>query len=97
MLLVFWIRYLKASQKGHTDERCKSKFNPKLHPKAKNFNTQIAEQTFSWFARFKHIGRHMAKETYWIFVLGVFHMRNKIYLHRHHTKRGVKRSQIVLN
>ena len=81
--------------KGHTDERCKSKFNPKLHPKAKNFNTQIAEQTFSWFARFKHIGRQMAKETYWILILGLFHERNKIFLHRRHIKKGVKRSHIV--
>ena len=81
--------------KGHTDERCKSKFNPKLHPKAKSFNTQVAEQTFSWFARFKHIGRHMAKETYWILILGLFHERNKIFLHRRHNKKGVKRSHIV--
>ena len=82
--------------KGHTDERCKSKFNPKLHPKAKSCNTQGAEQTFSWFARFKHIGRHMAKETYWILILGLFHERNKIFLHRRHTKKGVKRSHIVV-
>ena len=81
--------------KGHTDERCKSKFNPKLHPKAKSFNTQVAEQTFNWFARFKHIGRHMAKETYWILILGLFHERNKIFLHRRHNKKGVKQSHIV--
>ena len=76
---------------GHTDERCKSKFNPKLHPKAKLFNTQVAEQTFSWFSRFKHIGRHMGRVSYWIFIIGLFHERNKICLEKNKIKRGRKR------
>ena len=69
--------------RGHTDKRCKKKFNVKLHRQAKNYNTQVAEQTFSWFPRFKHTGRHMARESYWVFIVGVFHERNKITLARH--------------
>ena len=79
--------------KGHSDERCKKKFNPKLHPKAKHFNTQVAEQTFSWFSRFKHIGRNMGLESFWILVLGLFHERNKICLQRHKARRGRKRKK----
>ena len=41
--------------RGHTDARCKAKFDPKKHPLAKQFNTQLAAQTSSWFAKFKHI------------------------------------------
>ena len=78
--------------KGHTDKRCTTKFNHKRHLVAKEFNTQVAEQTFSWFARFKYIGRHMARESYWIFILGLFHERNKIFAFRHQAKRGVKRT-----
>ena len=78
--------------KGHTDKSCRINFSPKRHPVAKEFNTQVAEQTFSWFARFKHIGRHMSRESYWIFSLGLFHERNKIFAFRHQAKRGVKRT-----
>ena len=73
--------------RGHTDPRCKAKFNSKKHKQAKNFNTQVAEQTFSWFSRFKHIGRHMGMESYWILILGLFHERNKICTNRHHARR----------
>ena len=78
--------------RGHTDARCKAKFDPKKHPLAKSFNTQVAEQTFSWFASFKHICRYMAKESYWIFVIGMFHERNKINLKRQSASRQ-KREQ----
>ena len=80
--------------RGHTDPRCKSKFNSKKHKQAKNFNTQVAEQTFSWFSRFKHIGRHMGMESYWILILGLFHGRNKICTNRHHTRRSRKRKRV---
>ena len=80
--------------RGHTDPRCKSKFNSKKHKQAKNFNTQVAEQTFSWFSRFKHIGRHMGMESYWILILGLFHERNKICTNRHHARRSRKRKRV---
>ena len=73
--------------RGHTDIRRKKKFNAKLHRQAKKFNSQVAEQTFSWFSRFKHIGRHTARESYWDFILGLFHGRNKITLARHKARR----------
>ena len=34
--------------RGHTDPRCKLKFDPKKHPLAKEFNTQVAEQKNAW-------------------------------------------------
>ena len=43
--------------RGHIDPRCKENFDPKKHPLAKFFNMVVAEQTFSWFRKFKHIGR----------------------------------------
>ena len=33
--------------RGHTDIRCKKKFNAKLQRQAKKFNTEVAQQTFS--------------------------------------------------
>ena len=35
--------------RGHTDSRYKSKFNPKKHKQATNFNTQVAEQPLAGF------------------------------------------------
>ena len=68
--------------RGHKDPSCKELFNPKNHPIAKFLNTQVAEQTFSWFHLFKHIGRNMNQERYWIFVFGMFHERNKVTIRR---------------
>ena len=64
--------------RGHTDPRCKKMFNPKKHPLAKDFNTQVAEQTFSWFGKYKHIGRYMMLESYWVLIIGMFNERNQI-------------------
>ena len=64
--------------KGHSDARCKKLFNPRNHPLAKTFNTQVAEQTFHWFAKFKHIGRHMSLVSYWVFIIGLLNERNLI-------------------
>ena len=66
--------------KGHTDPRCKKLFNPKNHPLACTFNTQIAEQTFAWFAKYKHIGRHMSLVSYWVFIIALLNERNLICL-----------------
>ena len=63
--------------RGHTDPRCNKMFNPKKHPLAKDFNTQVAEQTFSWFGNYKHIGRYML-ESYWVLIIGMFNERNQI-------------------
>ena len=68
--------------KGHKDPRCKQKFDPKKHPIATNLNTQVAEQAFSWFSLYKHIGRYMNQERYWVFVIGMLHERNKVTLRR---------------
>ena len=73
-----------------------NKFNAKLHRQAKTFNTQVAEQTISWFSRFKHIGRHMARASYWVFILGLFHERNKITKARHKAKRDRPKRKIGL-
>ena len=67
--------------KGHKDPKCKKMFDPQKNNITKNVNIQVAEQTFSWFSRFKHIGTYMNYERYWIFVLGLLHERNKISLH----------------
>ena len=71
----------------------KKLFGPKKDERVRNVNTQVAEQTFSWFAEFRHIGRYMNKVSYWIFVIGIFHMRNLITIRRlkirQRRKRGV--------
>ena len=72
--------------RGHTDPRCSAKFDPKKHPEAKNFNTQVAEQTFSWFSMFKHIGRYMGLISYCVFILGQSHERNKVCVARQKTR-----------
>ena len=76
--------------RGHTDPRCKLKFDPKKHPLAKEFNTQVAEQTFSWFGKYKHIGRYMMLESYWVFIIGLFNERNQICVEKQNV-RGVWR------
>ena len=68
--------------KGHKDPRCQKLFDSKKNKVTKNVNTQVAEQTFSWFSLYKHIGRYMNFEKYWIFVIGLLHERNKICIHR---------------
>ena len=68
--------------KGHVDPNCKKQFNANKHPIIKDVNTQVAEQIFSWFSMFKHIGRYMIRGRYWIFVLGLLNGRNKITLGR---------------
>ena len=79
--------------KGHVDPRCKKLFDPKKDKRVRNVNTQVAEQTFSWFSCIKHIGRYMNKVSYWIFKIGIFNMRNLITLRRiklrQRRKRGV--------
>ena len=54
-------------------------FDPKKHPLAKDFSTQVAEQTFSWFGKYKHIGRYMMLESYWVLIIDMFNERNQIY------------------
>jgi len=80
---------------GHIDPRCKEKFDPKKHPVAKFFNTEVAEQTFSWFGKFKHIGRYMSLTSYWVFLIGVFNERNLIILAKQkiQARRGKKRKR----
>ena len=68
--------------KGHSDKRCKDKFDPKKHPLAKDFNTTVAEQTFSWFHRYKHIGRYMGLVSYCVFIIGHLNERNLICVSR---------------
>ena len=81
--------------RGHTDTRCKEKFNPQKHPLAKHFNTQVAEQTFSWFSKFKHIGRYMSLTSYWVFLIGLFNERNLIFVakQRIQARKGKKRKR----
>lgn len=79
--------------KGHKDPRCKKFFDPKKNKVTKNVNTQVAEQTFSWFSLFKHIGRYMNYERYWIFVLALLHERNKISIHRRKARETRKKRQ----
>ena len=64
--------------RGQSNPRCKKMFDPKKHPLAKDFNTQVAEQTFSWFGKYKHIGRYMMLESYWVLIIGMFNERNQI-------------------
>ena len=69
--------------KGHKDPRCKIKFNAKKNSRAKAYNTMIAEQAFSWFSLFKHMGRYMNRARYWIFIIGIIHERNNITRNRY--------------
>ena len=42
--------------RNHISPVCKELFSPaKLKADNPDFNTQVAEQTFSWIARYKHI------------------------------------------
>ena len=77
--------------KGHVDPRCKKRFDPKKNKLLRNVNTQVAEQTFSWFACFKHIGRYMNRVSYWIFIIGLFHFRNVITVRRSEIRQRRKR------
>ena len=74
--------------KGHTDPRCKKLFNPMTHPIATTFNTQVAEQTFHWFSRYKHIGRHMSLISYWVFIISLLNERNLISISKQHVRRN---------
>lgn len=83
--------------RGHTDARCKEMFDPKKHPQAKDFNTQVAEQTFTWFGKYKHIGRYMGLVSYWVLVIGVFNERNLVSVSKQRVRstRGLKRKKVV--
>ena len=82
--------------RGHTDARCKEKFDPKKHPLAKSFNTQVAEQTFSWFGKYKHIGRYMMLISYWVFIIGAFNERNLVCVakQKEKAKKRLKRKRV---
>ena len=78
---------------GHTDARYRERFNPKKYPPAKDLNTQVEEQTFSWFSKFKHMGRYMGLESYWVFIVGLINERNQICVHRQGTRSSRKRKR----
>ena len=82
--------------RGHTDERCKEMFDPKKQLQAKDFNTQVAEQTFSWFGKYKHIGRYMGLVSDWVLVVGVFNERYLVCLSKQSVRsaRGLKRKKV---
>ena len=82
--------------RGHTDPRFHEKFNPDKHPIAKFFNTEVAEQTFSWFGKVKHIGRCMMLESYWVFILGLLNERNIVCVGRQKERaaRKLKRKRV---
>ena len=85
----------KTHLKGHTDPRCKKRFDPKKLPRMEKVNTQVAEQAFSWFSKFKHMGRYMNKEIYWVFVIVIFHARNVITVRRSQERMKRKKRRLI--
>ena len=69
-----------------------------MHPLAKHFNTEVAEQTFSWFGNFKDTGRYMSLVSYWVFVIGLFNERNLVIptKQKKKAKRGKRRKRAEL-
>ena len=79
--------------KGHKDPKCKILFNAKKNKRSRNYNTMIAEQAFSWFSLFKHMGRYMNKARYWILIIGVLNERNNITRKRFRASKSRKLSK----
>ena len=67
-----WIMIKKIIDKlhlpNHKNRQCKVKYNPAILPA--DYNTQAAEQTFSWLSRFKKIVNSMTQ------------LHHLFYLHR---------------
>ena len=59
--------------------QCKRKNNLKNASDAdiQGVNSQICEQTFSWFSQFQRITRHMNADNFLVFVLCMCHFHNK--------------------
>ena len=65
--------------RNHISPVCKELFSPaKLKADNPDFNTQVAEQTFSWIARYKHIVCAMNK-THHLFYLHRMVLRRNSY------------------
>ena len=65
-------------------KKCRKDFNIKLSDdeELKKINTQICEQTFSWFSQFKRVTRHMNADNFVVFVLCMCHFHNKKMIHK---------------
>ena len=68
----------KFHHRNHIDATCKVKYSPdavkEMHP---TFNTQAAEQTFVWVARYKHILCAMSKVHHLFYLHRMVRRRNK--------------------
>ncbi|CAG2206275.1 unnamed protein product [Mytilus edulis] len=60
---------------NHKDARCKVTYDPSTIPES--YNTMIAEQTFSWFSRFKKIANSMTQTHHLFYIHRQIQRRNK--------------------
>ena len=63
--------------RNHTGAWCKRNVNPQRSTKlVKMTNTEAAEQTFGWLAKYKFLFKHMNKVRFNFCMLWLFHERN---------------------
>ena len=60
---------------NHKDQNCKENYNPSTIPES--YNTMIAEQTFSWFSRFKKIANSMTQTHHLFYIHRQIQRRNR--------------------
>ncbi|XP_063436561.1 uncharacterized protein LOC134717993 [Mytilus trossulus] len=60
---------------NHKDVRCKVTYDPSTIPES--YNTLIAEQTFSWFSRYKKIANSMTQTHHLLYIHRQIQRRNK--------------------
>uniref|UniRef100_A0A7M5UMV9 Uncharacterized protein n=1 Tax=Clytia hemisphaerica TaxID=252671 RepID=A0A7M5UMV9_9CNID len=63
--------------KNHIDTWCRANCNPDNSDSLKDVNTEICEQLFSWFSKYKHMTKHMNRERYTFMVLYLMHLHNE--------------------
>ena len=70
--------YIDRFHLRNHQKKCKQQFNiNNASEDLKDINTQICEQTFSWFSQFKRVTRHMNGDNFMVFVLCMCHFHNK--------------------
>ncbi|XP_066932011.1 uncharacterized protein [Clytia hemisphaerica] len=63
--------------KNHVDLWCRANCNPDHSETLDNVNTEVCEQLFSWFSKYKVMTKHMNRERYTFIVLYFMHMHNE--------------------
>ncbi|XP_066922845.1 uncharacterized protein [Clytia hemisphaerica] len=64
--------------KNHIGEWCLENCDPDMVANLNEVNTESCEQLFSWFSSFKHMTKHMKRETFIFLTLYLMESQNQL-------------------